>query len=66
MDYMVEEVAEFENFSVLGEDEVGLEIQLGTIDDDSSPSPENVPESTNQGEEVYNAGYLHGGNFGGV
>ena len=59
MEYMVEEVAEFKIFSVLGEDEVGLEIQLGTIDDDSSPSPENVPESTNQGEEVYNADCGH-------
>ena len=48
---------ELANLSVLGEDEVGLLIQIMPTDDDNALTPENVPAITNQGEAVYNAHY---------
>ena len=45
----------------MGEDEVGLEIKIVPTYDDNDTSPQNVPESKNQGDEVYNAYWEHGG-----
>ena len=58
---MAEELAELENLEFLGEDQVGLEIQLVPISDINSPTPENVPESKNQWKLVYNMNWGHGG-----
>ena len=40
---------------VLGEDEVGLEMQLVPTGCDNSTAPLKIPEITNQAEVVYNA-----------
>ena len=40
---MADEVVELANVAVLGEDEVGLTMQLIPNDDDNATSPENVP-----------------------
>ena len=58
---MAEEVVDLKKLAVLGEDEVGLVMQLVPIDDDNAPAPENVPEISNQGEVVYNADWVHTG-----
>ena len=52
---MVEEVVELENFAVLVEYEVGLEMHPMPTNDESSPTSEKFPTSKNQGEAVYNA-----------
>ena len=60
---MEEEVVELANLSVLGEEEVGLEMQLEPNNDDNTPAPYNVTESKNQGESIYNADWGHDGIF---
>ena len=57
----MEEVVELANLAFLGDDEVGLEMQLIPTDDENSLTPENVPASSNQGEAVYNADCGHDG-----
>ena len=59
----MEEVVELANLAVLGEDKVGLEMQLVPTDDENSPAPENLSASSNQGESVYNVYWGHDGIF---
>ena len=51
---MVGEVMELKILALLGEDEVGLAIQLVRTNDDNSTAPKNFPTSTIQGEALYN------------
>ena len=50
---------ELANLAVLGEDEVGLAIYLIPTNDNNAPAPENMPESKNQWEVVYNVYWGH-------
>ena len=63
MEEMATEVVELVNLAVLGDDEVGLEMQFMPTDDEKAPAAENVPASKNKGEEVYNTDWVHGGIF---
>ena len=60
---MTDKEVELANLSVLGEYEVGLEMKLVLTNGGNDPTPENVPESSNQGEEVYNTDLGHDGIF---
>ena len=59
----MEEVAYLANMAFLGDDEVGLEMQLVLADDDNAPTPLDVPEITNQGEAVYIVDWGYDGIF---
>ena len=57
---MAEEVVEIENLAVLGEDEVGLAMNLVRNDDNDASAPENVPEISDQGGAMHNTDWGHG------
>ena len=59
VDDVAEEVLEITNLALLGEDEFGLVMHIVLTGYENSPSPENMPEITNQGEAVYNADFFH-------
>ena len=61
MEDMEEELVDIANLSVLGNDEVRLEMQLIPTNDKNYPAPENTTEIKNQGEVVYNSYWGHGG-----
>ena len=61
MEDMEEELVDIAKFSVLGNDEVRLEMQLIPTNDKNYPAPENTTEIKNQGEVVYNSYWGHGG-----
>ena len=50
---------ELTNLAVLGDDEVRLSIKLIPTDDENYSVPENILESTNQGESMYHAYWVH-------
>ena len=58
MKEMAEEVAKLVNLAVLGDDEVGLAMQLMLTNYGNSLAPKN-PSITNQVEAVYNVNYSH-------
>ena len=58
---MTEEVVELPTFSVLGEDEFGVSIQLILANDENFTTTEKFPVTSNQGAAVYNVYWFHSG-----
>ena len=50
---------EIANLADLGEDEVGLAMNLVRNDDNDASAPENVPEISDQGGAMHNADWGH-------
>ena len=50
---------EITNLAVLGEDEVGLAMNLVRNDDNDASAPENVPAISEQGGAIHNAYWGH-------
>ena len=56
---VVKELVALANLVSLVEDEVGLIMYIVPTNDNNYSSPESIPESTNQEEEVYNVDLRH-------